>query len=130
MYAFKHHCKSNNSLQWKVAYFIYKRFNKQYSKLSTNDMLYVTSVICKLLEGYIKLIDYCSDKRLILFDFGKCECLHTVHCNIDVNYERQRHRSNDECQHGSVTSIWVYQGNQMILIVRRKMACRANCTYA
>ena len=28
-----------------------------------------------------------SEKRQMLFNFGKCKCLHTGHGNLDVNYK-------------------------------------------
>ena len=33
-----------------------------------------------------KLVKW-SEKLQMLFNFGKCKCLHTGHGNLDVNYE-------------------------------------------
>ena len=35
------------------------------------------------LDGLVKW----SEKWQMLFNFGKCKCLHTGHGNLDVNYE-------------------------------------------
>ena len=32
-----------------------------------------------------KLVKW-SEKWLLLFNFGKCKCLHTGHWNLDINY--------------------------------------------
>ena len=39
-----------------------------------------------VLEPLIKLVKW-SKKWQILFNFGKCKCLHTGHGNLDINYK-------------------------------------------
>ena len=35
-----------------------------------------------------KLVNW-SEKWQLLFNFGKCKCLHTGHGNLDVNYKME-----------------------------------------
>ena len=39
------------------------------------------------LQNYIDNLFKWSEKWQMLFNFGKCKCLHTGHGNLDVNYK-------------------------------------------
>ena len=42
--------------------------------------------ICGIQDDIDKLVK-CSEKRQMLFNFGKCKCLHTGPGNMGMNYE-------------------------------------------
>ena len=58
-----------------------------------------------------------SEKSQMLFNFGKCKCLHTGHGNLDVNYKmgdtvlsitekRKGLRSNNKYRYESFRAVW------------------------
>ena len=46
-----------------------------------------TDCVKKHLQNNVDKLVKLSEKLQMLFNFGKCKCLHTGHGNLDVNYK-------------------------------------------
>ena len=60
----------------------------------------------------------------MLFNFGKCKCLHTGHGNLDVNYKMGDTVLGITAKVSEQCCIAASKGNQILGLIRRNITCK------
>ena len=86
-----------------------------FNQLQRDSDQLISSLVAMLQNDLDKLVKW-SEKWQILFNFGKCKCLHTGHGNLDINYNvgytilgttvKEKHLGITVCADMKVSEVW------------------------